>query len=203
MKVVEGDKRNSQDSRLFVDVNIIWKSDRNQPSLAYLSPQCETSLWNCLFLSMCAHVLDLFTCTFVCLWWHPPPPKRMCGYLCVQTDKALRYCRNLSQARCPCWVIKECRASFSLTKEHVWLFAWLAVSLSLCLKGGTLCIGEPLSQAGRSNTASECRNHEGRGAALLIHIKLGRSVNLPCRTFLMKVGYFCAFPWNMYVYDEA
>lgn len=135
-------------------------------------------LWKCLCLSMCAHVLDLFTCTFVCLWH---PPKKcvhvvVCASVCVQTDKALRYCRNLTQAWCPCWVIKEYRASFSLTKEHIWLFAWLAVSLSLCLKGKESVAYKrnavhwrTILTRWKSNTALEFRNHEVWVAALLIH----------------------------------
>lgn len=96
MKVLQGDKRKKQERRLFVGVNIIWNSDRNQPYLAFLSQQSEM-----LFLLLKAQKVSvqLHACVFMCrIYLHAylcahDIPERMCACLglgmCVQTDKAL------------------------------------------------------------------------------------------------------------------
>lgn len=63
MKVVSGDKRKRQEMRLFIGVNIIWKSDRNRHCLAYLSLLSEM-----LFLLLTALKVSLLLT--VCVFTH-------------------------------------------------------------------------------------------------------------------------------------
>lgn len=86
----EGIKGKMQDRQLYVGVNIIWRSDRNQPCFTYLSLWCEM----CLLLTALKMPLPLDVCLRAgCIYMHicvpmTSPKKKTCKctgvYLCVR-----------------------------------------------------------------------------------------------------------------------